>query len=448
MRIVIVGAGEVGKHLSKMLSSEGQNIVLMDSDPKKLSELSHSVEVMTLEGNPRLIDDLERARVKGADLFVAVTPDEATNILSCALAKKIGALHTLARINNPDYLAAEYVDIFGEMGVDRMIYPEELAAREIASTTLNPWARQYVELFNGALTLVGIKVRQGAPILDRPLSELGGEQGHKFYHVVAIKRDLETIIPTGSTRIKHNDLVFFTCTTGHLQELRILTGKPNPLVRKMVIMGASRVATQTIRKLPESLRICLIERDKEKCMRLSEILPSNVEIYHGDGRDPELLDEVGLDDAEVFVALTENSETNILACLAAMRFGVYKTIAKEENIDYIPLAYRLDIGTLINKKILAIGHIYRILLGMETGSVISLSLVNNAEVAEFVVKRGSKIDQQRMSQLRLPGNMTFGGMVRNGVPQMIDGDTVFEPYDHIVIFYHNIPIGELQALFH
>lgn len=447
MRIVVVGVGEVGKHLTKMLSSEGQNIILMDADQKKLDELGHSVEVMTIQGNPGIIEDLERARVKGADLFVAVTPDEATNILACTLAKKIGALHTLARINNPDYLSAEYVDIFGEMGVDRMIYPEELAAREIASTTLNPWARQYVELFNGALTLVGIKVRDGAPIIGRPLSELGGEQDDKFYHVVAIKRDLETIIPTGATSIQHNDLVFFTCKTKKLQELRRLTDKPNYIVHKMVIMGASRVAVQTIRKLPEHIRICLIEQDKDKCMRLVEKLPANVEIYHGDGRDPDIIDEIGLDDAQVFVALTENSETNILACLGAMRFGVYKTIAKEENIDYIPLAYRLDIGTLINKKILAIGHIYRILLGMETGSVVSLSLVHNAEVAEFVVKRGSKMDRQRVSELRLPNNMTFGGMVRNGVPQMIDGCTIFEPYDHIVVFYHDIPIGELQALF-
>ena len=450
MRIVIAGAGEVGTHLAKMLSNEEQNIVLMDQDGKKLERASHHLEVLPIEGSPTLLSDLERAHVAGADLFVGVTPDEATNVMACMLAKRVGARHTIARINNPEYLESEYNILMEELGVDSMIYPEELAAREIGSIIEYPWARQYVTLFNGALALVGVKVRNGAPIVGQYLKDLKtllpGDDG-KYFHVVAIKRDFDTLIPRGNTRIEHNDLVFFTCDVDHIDLVRKLSGKKAPKIERVVIMGASPVALRTISKISEDIQVALIDIDKDKCLRLSQELPHNVEIYHGDGRDPEIVDEVNLEGSQVFIALTENSETNVLACLAAKRYNVYKTVAKEENIDYIPLAYRLDVGTLINKKLLAAGYIYRTLLGQDTGQVTCLSLVNNAEVIELVTRRDSHIVGRRISDLKLPANMTFGGMMRNGRPCMIDGNTIFEPYDHVVIFYHDLTINTLKELF-
>ena len=450
MRIVIAGAGEVGTHLAKMLSNEEQNIVLMDQDGKKLERASHHLEVLPIEGSPTLLSDLERAHVAGADLFVGVTPDEATNVMACMLAKRVGARHTIARINNPEYLESEYNILMEELGVDSMIYPEELAAREIGSIIEYPWARQYVTLFNGALALVGVKVRNGAPIVGQYLKDLktllSGDDG-KYFHVVAIKRDFDTLIPRGNTRIEHNDLVFFTCDVDHIDLVRKLSGKIAPKIERVVIMGASPVALRTISKISEDIQVALIDIDKDKCLRLSQELPHNVEIYHGDGRDPEIVDEVNLEESQVFIALTENSETNVLACLAAKRYNVYKTVAKEENIDYIPLAYRLDVGTLINKKLLAAGYIYRTLLGQDTGQVTCLSLVNNAEVIELVARRDSHIVGRRISDLKLPANMTFGGMMRNGRPCMIDGNTIFEPYDHVVIFYHDLTINTLKELF-
>ena len=450
MRIVIAGAGEVGTHLAKMLSNEEQNIVLMDQDGKKLERASHHLEVLPIEGSPTLLSDLERAHVAGADLFVGVTPDEATNVMACMLAKRVGARHTIARINNPEYLESEYNILMEELGVDSMIYPEELAAREIGSIIEYPWARQYVTLFNGALALVGVKVRNGAPIVGQDLKDLKtllpGDDG-KYVHVVAIKRDFDTLIPRGNTRIEHNDLVFFTCDVDHIDLVRKLSGKKAPKIERVVIMGASPVALRTISKISEDIQVALIDIDKDKCLRLSQELPHNVEIYHGDGRDPEIVDEVNLEGSQVFIALTENSETNVLACLAAKRYNVYKTVAKEENIDYIPLAYRLDVGTLINKKLLAAGYIYRTLLGQDTGQVTCLSLVNNAEVIELVARRDSHIVGRRISDLKLPANMTFGGMMRNGRPCMIDGNTIFEPYDHVVIFYHDLTINTLKELF-
>lgn len=450
MRIVIAGAGEVGTHLAKMLSTEEQNIILMDPDPKKLERLCSRLEILPIEGSPTLLADLERAYVEGADLFVAVTPEESTNVMACMLAKRVGARHTIARISNADYLGSEYSTLMEDLGIDSMIYPEELAANEIAAITENPWARQYLTLFNGALALVAVKVRQGAPIVDRYLREIPQllqKDEEKYFHVVAINRDFSTIIPRGDTHIEVNDLVYFTCAVDHLDIVRRLTGKHSPNVRRVLIMGASPVALRSIEKISPEVKISLIESNKEKCLRLSQTLPSNVEIYHGDGRDPELVQEAGIEDSQVFIALTENSETNVLTCLSAKRFDVYQTIAKEENIDYIPLAYRLDTGTLINKKLLAAGYIYRTLLGLETGQVTCLSLVNKAEVIELVARRDSKIIGQKVKDLQLPHNMTFGGMIRNGRPSMIDGETVLQPYDHVVIFYYDLSLNQLKELF-
>lgn len=447
MRIIIAGAGEVGVHLTQMLSHEEQNIVLMDVYSKAFEDKASRLEALIVYGNPMLIEDQERAQVAGADLFVAVTPDHATNMIACTIAKQVGAKHTIARVNDPAYLGSDYSEMCARLGVDQTIYPEELAAEEIISTTLNPWARQYVSLFNGSVILVGVKIRENAPILGKHLYELKGNdaEGKKFYHVVAIKRDLETIIPSGSTSIEKNDLVYFTCTADQVDEVRRLAGKEAPEVKKMVIMGASRVAQQVIKRIPSSIKVYLIDEDKQAFDRLKD-MPSNAYFFHGDGRDPNILGEVGLNDAQVFVALTENSETNVLACLAAKRFGVYKTIAKEENIDYIPLAYRLDIGTLINKKLLAAGHIYRMLLGQSMGSIVFLSMVN-AEVAELVVGRNSPLVGKRVKDLRLPKQMTLGGMLHNGVPKMVDGNTVISEHDLMIVFYHDVSLDNLRRLF-
>ncbi len=450
MKIIIAGAGEVGTHLAEMLAYEEQDITLLDINEKKLDKIKGRIEALTMEANPLILEDLEKAAVSEADLFVSVTPEGATNLMACTMAKRVGAKKTIARVNTHEYLEPEYTNICEDLGIDGVIYPEDLAAQEIASTTLNPWARQYVELFNGAIVLIGVKVRKNAVIVGKRLKELQKSfhlDGEKFCHLVAIKRDLETLIPNGDTLIETNDLVFFTCLASHVDGVRLLAGKENPEVNKIVIMGASRVARQTIKKVPEDIQISVIEQDKDKSLRLSQEFPHNVEIYQGDGRDPAILEEAGLEDAQVFIALTENSETNVLACLAAKRYNVFKTIAKEENIDYIPLAYRLDIGTLINKKLLAAGHIYRMLLGEKTNSIICLSLLSNAEIAELEVERNSPLIGKSLREIELPSNVTCGGMLRNGVPYMVSGETVIEAFDHIIIFYHDLTINKLRQVF-
>lgn len=446
MKIVIAGAGEVGSHLALKLSSEEQqDITLLDPDPKRIAVFSSSAEILTVVGDPTDAHYLRECNVQNADLFISVMPDEPTNILAATLAATLGAKETIARISNHKYLAPEYSRFFEGLGVSRLIYPEELAAEEINVTFQNPWARQYIELFNGNIVLVGVKVRQGAEFVGKRLIDIPQTDRKKF-HVVAIKRGLETIIPRGLTTIEHDDIVFFTALGSDIDEVRRLAGKKHVVVKRVVIMGASSIAMRTIAKANKTISFTLFEKDKKRIEEIKDLLPDNVTLYHADGRDSDILDEVALQEAQVFMALTENSETNVLACLAAKRYGVFKTIAKEENIDYIPLAEKLDIGTLINKKLIAAGYIYRSLLGEDTSTVKCLTIAN-ADVAEIVARRNSAITGKPVKDLLLPQGITLGGMVRNGVPYMIDGNTVIEPYDFVVVFCHNVSVEKVRALF-
>ena len=437
MKIIIAGAGEVGTHLAKMLSQEKQDIILMDPNEERLNFTNSSMEILPMVGNPTSIRDLEEAGIRKADLFVSVTPEETTNVAASILASKLGAHKTLARINNYEYLLPKNKELFEKMGIDSMIYPEMLAAKEIVTAVRRPWTRQYWELFGGALILIGVKVRDNSRLVNKHLSELLNEQ--KLYHIVAIKRQNETVIPRGTDRIESGDIVFFTTTKSHIEDVRLHAGKRDPEVKKVIIMGGSRIAIRTCQYLPNNIRVKVIETNKEKSHRIAEVVPGNVLIINGDGRDT-------IKDAQAFIALTDNSSTNILACLAAKRAGVFKTIAKIENIDYIPLAESMDIGSVINKKLIAASHIYQFLLDADVSNVKCLTFAN-ADVAELVARPDSKITRKQVKDLNLPKDLTLGGLIRDGEPMMIKGDTHIQAYDHVVVFCLDTAMRKLEDYF-
>ena len=435
MKIIIAGAGEVGTHLAKMLSQEKQDIILMDPNEERLNFTNSSMEILPMVGNPTSIRDLEEAGIRKADLFVSVTPEETTNVAASILASKLGAHKTLARINNYEYLLPKNKELFEKMGIDSMIYPEMLAAKEIVTAVRRPWTRQYWELFGGALILIGVKVRDNSRLVNKHLSELLNEQ--KLYHIVAIKRQNETIIPRGTDRIESGDIVFFTTTKSHIEDVRLHAGKRDPEVKKVIIMGGSRIAIRTCQYLPNNIRVKVIETNKEKSHRIAEVVPGNVLIINGDGRDTDLLMQEGIKDAQAFIAL---------ACLAAKRAGVFKTIAKIENIDYIPLAESMDIGSVINKKLIAASHIYQFLLDADVSNVKCLTFAN-ADVAELVARPDSKITRKQVKDLNLPKDLTLGGLIRDGEPMMIKGDTHIQAYDHVVVFCLDTAMRKLEDYF-
>jgi len=431
MKIVIAGAGNVGIHLAKLLAGENQDITLIDESEHKLSRLDSSFDLLTIQESPLSFHGLKEAGADSADLFVAVTPDESRNLMSCQLAHYLGAKKTVARIDNYEYLLPKQKEFFTNMGVNSLIYPEMLAAKDIVDGMKLSWIRQWWEFAGGALVMMGIKLRDNAQILDKPLSQLGKERP---YHIVAILREGETIIPSGSDTIQAGDLVYFMTMKKHIPHIRKIAGKEElPDVRDVIIMGGSRIAVRTAKLMPDYMNLKIIESDLDKCNRLTELCDDKVMIINGDGRDPSLLTSEGIDHTEAFVALTDNSETNILACLAAKRFGVTKTIAEVENIDYINMAEKLDIGTVINKKKIAASHIYQMMLDADVTNVKCLTFAN-ADVAEFNVMPGAKITRNLIKDISLPRGVTIGGLIRDKEAILVTGDTQIQEGDHVVVF--------------
>ena len=431
MRIVIAGAGNVGIHLAKLLSDESQDIILIDESEHKLSRLDSSFDLLTIQESPVSIHGLKEAGAGSADLFVAVTPDESRNLISCQLAHYLGAKKTVARIDNYEYLQPKNKEYFTSIGVDSLIYPEMLAAKDIVDGMKLSWIRQWWEFAGGALVMMGIKLRNNAQILDKPLAELGRELP---YHIVAILREGETIIPSGNDTMRAGDLVYFMTMKKHIPHIRKIAGKEElPDVRDVIIMGGSRIAVRTAQLMPDYMNLKIIESDMERCERLTELCDDKVMIINGDGRDPSLLMSEGIEHTEAFVALTDNSETNILACLAAKRFGVTKTIAEVENIDYINMAEKLDIGTVINKKKIAASHIYQMMLDADVTNVKCLTFAN-ADVAEFNVIEGARITRSQVKDISFPRGVTIGGLIRNKEAIIVTGTTQIQPGDHVVVF--------------
>ena len=326
MKIIIGGAGAVGTHLAELLSSEKQDIILMDEDKDKLSAMDSNFDLMTVCASPTSIMALKNAGVSDADLFIAVTPEESRNMTACMIATNLGAKKTVARIDNYEYLLPKHKEFFAKLGVHSLIYPEMLAARDIVDAIKMSWIHQWWEFYGGALILVGAKMKETAQILNVPLFELGSR--NIPFHIVAIKRGNETIIPRGDDTIKLNDIVYFTTTRKYIPYIQKISGKEHyPEVRNVMIMGGSRIAVRASQYIPDSMQVKIIERDLNRCHRLTDLVDDKVMIINGDGRDLALLADEGLKDTDAFIALTGNSETNILACLAAKRMGVTKTVA-------------------------------------------------------------------------------------------------------------------------
>ena len=431
--------------MATLLSKEKQDIILMDDSEDKLSMLSSKFDLMTVTASPTSIKGLREVGVSDADLFIAVTPDESRNMTACMLANNLGAQKTVARIDNYEYLLPKNKEFFQTLGVDSLIYPEMLAAKEIVSSIKMSWVRQWWEFCGGALILIGAKMREKAEILDIPLHQLGGPE--LPYHVVAIKRGNDTLIPRGDDSIHLHDIVYFTTTRKFVPYIRKITGKEDYAdVRNVMIMGGSRIAVRTVQYAPDYMQMKIVDNDLNRCNRLTELLDDKTMIINGDGRDMELLLEEGLKNTEAFVALTGNSETNILACLAAKRMGVRKTVAEVENIDYIGMAESLDIGTVINKKLIAASHIYQMMLDADVSNVKCLTFAN-ADVAEFTVKAGSRITKHPVKDLGLPKGTTIGGLIRNGEGVVVTGNTLIQPGDHVVVFCLSMMIKKIEKYF-
>ena len=446
MRIFIAGAGAVGTHLAKLFVDSEHEVILMDEDEEKLQAIENHLDLMTRHGAMTSLEDLKDAEVSSADLFIAVPPYADMSILACILAKKLGAKTTIARVNNSEYLTTDNQDFFRQLGVDEMIYPEKLGAIEAVQSLKRVGIRQMFESSDGRVVLSVIKVREGAPILNTLFADMPQEKRSK-YNIVAIYRQGDIIIPHGSDKLLHGDLAYFVSTPENLQLVLQDAGKEQYDISNVMIVGGSRMGRRIAAQLEDEGRynVKLIEISREKSIKLANRF-ENTLVINGDGRNLELLKDEGISKMQAFIAVTDNSEVNILACQLAKKMGVNKTIAEVENLDYIPLAEGIGIGTVINKKLIAASYIYRYTLHSDVAYIKCLTSTDS-EMLELIAQEGSKVTKAPIMSLSLPKDMNFGAIIRGDEVIIASGQTQIMAGDKVVMFAMQSCIHKVEKLF-
>lgn len=452
MKIVIEGAGEVGSHLANMLKSEANDITVIDDNQQRIDALRAYTDVETVVGNPSSISVLREANVGDADLFIAVYPFAAQeiNIVGALLAKRLGTRKVIARISDEDYLSSENKLLFKEMGIELLFYPERSAADEIIDFLKHNSTAETMEFARGKLQIAVYKINEDSAMLDLKLAEFIkpiDPETLKQFRIIAITREDKTIIPKLGTKFQYGDLVFVVSKRDAVGTLNALFGKSNINIGSAMIIGGNATAAMLARSLDRSgVRVKLVERDRERCIELSEKLPSSVEVVIGDGRNSDFLFEEGIQGYDAFIALTSSDESNVLSCVVAKKFGVARTVAEVENMEYIKLAEEMGVDNVINKKLLTAGRIFRLTLSGKARFVHYMT-GTNAEVIEYTVVPGSAITKGPIKDIDFPDNAIIGGVIRRNEAIIAVGDTVIEAYDRVAVFALPQSIREIDKFF-
>lgn len=432
MRIVIAGIGDVGYHLAKELSSESHDIIAIDKNQQRLSRIDSMVDILTITGSATSLGILKEAKTNEADLFVAVTSSEEANITAAILAKKIGANKTIARIANAEYLSNDSDVNFKELGIDFMIYPEELAAQETVNLIKRTAATDILEFEGGMLSVMGLKLDKNSPVIGKTLTEIVHEYPNIDFRIVAIYRNFKTIIPSGKDRFLANDQVFVITKPEGIDMILKLAGKENLKFDNIMILGGSKIGRRTAELLQKDMTIKLIESNEDKTLSLAEDL-SDTLIIHGDGRDIDLLAQEGIIDVDAFVAVTDDAETNIISCLMAKHLGVTKAIALVDKADYVPLTQTIGLDSLINKKLIAATNILQFI---RRGEVIAQTTLEgiDAQLFEYIAHSNSPITKKAVKDIDFPKEAIIGGVIRGKESFIAVGNSQIKPNDKVVIF--------------
>lgn len=445
MKIIIAGAGDLGSHLAKLLSSESHDIYLLDQNEERLNTISSQIDVFTIAGDAKSVEIMEQKLISSCDLLIAVTSSEETNMLICILGKKLGAKRTIARINDVNIIKENKEHFYNELGIDTLISPTYLATLEIQRLVNQSAFTDDIEFDNGKLTVFGISLSENSSLINKTVRESADLNPNLSFKPLALHRDDLTLIVNGETVLKENDIVYFISLKDSIPNIIKLCGKNNFKIKDVMIIGGSRIGINTAELLENDFRVTLVEKDKVTCQQMANTLKKTL-IINIDGHDVKMLEEEGLTEIDALISVTADSEMNIMTSLVGKSHGIKKTIARIENFDYINLSQSIGIDTLINKKIIAADNIFKF---VRKGNV---SLVANlhgtdAEIIEFVVKDGSKITKSPINKLNFPNSSKIAGVIRNGIPIIPFGDFHLKENDKTIVFSLTESIQKIEKFF-
>ena len=432
MKIVIAGAGEVGYHLAKLLTKESHSIVLIDTNQKILKRAESEMDLLAINGNGYSISILDQIGMDDTDLMIAVTSSETTNLTIATLGKQLGAKKTIARVNSSEFVKLKERLDLQRMGIDVIISPEDLASREIIRLLRRSSFTDAFDFEFGQLTLLGTYLHEDAPIINKSVKDCRHLNADNQFITIAIDRQGNTIIPRGDFVFRAQDHVFFMCLPDGVDKIRDLSGNKKYEIKNVMILGGGNVGFNAAKKLSRRKNVKLIETDSQRSFELADQLP-DVLVINDDGHDVHLLEEENIDKMDAFIAVTGNSETNIMSCLVAKTHGVKKTIAMVENVDYISLSQTIGIDTLINKKLIAANNIFRYVRQADIVNIAGIHGVD-AEVLEILAKPDSKVTQVPIKDLKFPKEAIIGGVVRGSKAYIVDRNFQINADDKVVVF--------------
>lgn len=447
MKIIIAGAGEVGLHLSKLLSFESHDITLIDNNDVNLKDGENYLDIKVINGDSSSISTLGQANVKDSDLVIGVTASESINFLTCSLSKQLGAKRTIARITNPEFISDNSID-FKKLGIDEIISPEHLAANEIKLLVNDSAFTNSHDFEDGELKMMAARIQTDAPFVGKKVQEAASVYPGIKFMPIAIERSgsQSAIIPRGNTLFKKDDHVYFiTCDDG-VDELYKLMGTKKDKLQNIMILGGGRVGFKVAQELSEEgYSVKLVEINNDKAEKIADQL-NNVLVLNLDGTRVDLLSEENLDQMDAFISTTGDSQKNIMSCLMAKSKKIKKTIALVDDSDYFELSESIGVDTLINKKLLAANEIFRFI---RKGNILELNKLNNmnAEVLEFLVSSKSKVIGKKIKDINFPRSAIIGGVIRDDKGLIALGDFQIKEGDKVLICSLYEGISKVEKLF-
>lgn len=447
MRIIVLGAGEVGFDVAQMLSRENHDVVVVDEAAEALESVRSRLDVMTIQGNGTSAEVLSLAGAQSTDLLIAVTSVDEVNVISCMVADRMGAKVTVARVRSGEFSRRDSVLSASDLGIDLIIHPEDSTADEIVRLIRRASATDVLNFGNGQLQLIGIRISENSPLLYRSLQDVSMNASNVQFRVMGIQRGLGTIIPRGSERIHKNDQVFVLVRTEDFSAVAGVFGVSDAKIQDVMILGGTQVGARVASLLSaeKGMRVKLIEPNRLLAEELAANLPG-VLVIHGEGSDMDLLATEGITDMDAFIAVKNEEASNLVTCLIAKHLGVNKTVALLSTAAYLPISQRIGIDSAVNKKRSVAAEVLRFLRGKH---VLSLATVPglDAEILELKAAEGSRITRGPVAEIKMSEGILIGAVVRPSDVAVATGGTVVHGGDRVIVFALPSMIGEVERLF-
>jgi trk system potassium uptake protein TrkA len=443
---MIIGAGQVGRHLSRKFSAEGQDVVLIDRNETRLRRLERELNILAVHGSGASVKVLEDAGINNTDLFIAVTDSDEVNLVACLLSKKYNVKKRVARVRNEDYLSTDAPLNEKALGIDMLISPDRAMTDEIMQLITVSEAFDTAEFADGQVVLVGYMIHENNPCAGLPLQKLKQLKGSYRYVVAAIIRNDTTIIPGGYDSIEVGDKVYLMVRKQDLAEVEKMFNLASKVPELVFIIGGGTIGFYVAKRLEAlGINVRLVEEDADHCEFLTENL-ENTLVLNFDGLEANVLMEEGIEKADLIIAVTDSDAINILASLLAKHHGAKKCITKINRHDFIPLLGKLGIDVALSPREVAADMILRF---VRRGSILSVTTIlgSDAEVVELKVPNRPKFKDAPLKSLDFPKGAIVGAIVRDSQVFIPSGETTLQPDDNLIVFFTKEAIHHVEAFF-